>query len=113
MHMLCSSMSWSALLDFAQQPLGHNAQDPEDWGNQKLHGGSSDSEDANGGVFRAPLAALPGITEEAPFELRALEVGTLNLSFACLPRFHSEAQASLRRRPLSCAPSRWESVVTA
>ena len=51
-------------------------QDPEDWGSQKLQGGSSDSEDAAGGglAFRAPLDALPGITEEAPFELRALEV---------------------------------------
>jgi hypothetical protein len=52
----------------------YSTQDPEDWGNQKLHGGSSDSEDAGGFSFRAPLDALPGITEEAPFELRALEV---------------------------------------
>lgn len=57
-------------------------QDPEDWGSQPLRGGSSDSEDLKGGTgkggggdFRPLLAALPGITEEAPFELRVLEVG--------------------------------------
>lgn len=95
-------------LQFNQPPLDGDqsarqrpSQDPEDWGSHKLQGGSSNSEDAGAGggggfAFRAPLDALPGITEEAPFELRALEV-----TLMC----RSEGKSLPSAQPLSCCPS--------
>jgi len=59
-------------------------QDPEDWGTQHTQGGGDGDSDPRGGGggkgdgdFRSLLSSLPGITEEAPFELRALEVGSM------------------------------------
>lgn len=58
-------------------------QDPEDWGTKHTEGGDDGEGDPRGGGggkgdgdFRSLLSSLPGITEEAPFELRALEVGS-------------------------------------